>query len=450
MLTTSRATSSTGDWHSLSGWGRSPSSSSLVIRPSDLSGLTEAVTDAGEHIARGLGRSYGDAAQLAGGTVVDMTAIQGIDLDPATGVVTAMAGTSLGEILDLTVANGWFLPVTPGTHHVTLGGAIAADVHGKNHHRDGSFGAHIDSLQMLTSDGRVMDMRPGSESFAATLGGMGLTGVIISATFRLIPIETAAMSVHTDATPDLPTTMQSLVDSDTDFRYSVAWSDLSDRRGRGLVMSADHASADEVPGYPRAPGAENRAISLPDWFPGVVNRVTVNAFNKIWYALGLRRTGRRIESLDSFFYPLDRVGDWNRLYGEKGFLQYQFVVPNDREDALLRIAGILASMATPVSLAVLKRMGDASSGHLSFPMPGWTLAVDLPLGDPDLGRILDECDSKVADAGGRVYLAKDSRLRRHLVEEMYPNTVAWREAKARIDPEGRLRSNLSLRLGLAG
>jgi decaprenylphospho-beta-D-ribofuranose 2-oxidase len=448
VLTTSRTTSTTGEWQSLSGWGRSPSTSSQVVRPSNLADLADVVTDGGKHIARGMGRSYGDAAQLAGGTVVDMTAIQGVDLDSDTGMVTAMAGTSIGEILNVTVPQGWFLPVTPGTRHVTLGGAIAADVHGKNHHRDGSFGAHIESLQMLIHDGRIVEMRPGSESFSATLGGMGLTGVIIEATFRLIPVESAAMSVHTVATPDLPTTMQSLLESDTDFRYTVAWTDLSDLRGRGLVMSADHASADEVPGRRREPDGGSHAISLPDWFPGVVNKVTVNVFNRLWYTLGHRRTGRRIESLDSFFYPLDRVGAWNRLYGQKGFLQYQFVVPHDSEGTLLEIAGILSRMATPVSLAVLKRMGDASTGHLSFPMPGWTLAVDMPLGDTDLGRILDECDSKVADAGGRVYLAKDSRLRHQLVEEMYPNAATWREAQSRLDPEGRMRSNLSLRLGL--
>ena len=448
MLTESRRISYSGGWHSLSGWGRSPATSSRVIRPTDLAGLGDAVADAKEHLARGLGRSYGDAAQLAGGTVVDMTAIQGVDLDPDNGIVTAMAGTSLGEILEVTVPRGWFLPVTPGTRHVTLGGAIAADVHGKNHHRDGSFGAHVESLQMITGDGRVVDLSSGSEHFSATLGGMGLTGVITSASFRLIPIETAAMTVDTVATPDLATTMQLLLESDARYRYSVAWADLSDHRGRGLIMSARHASASEVPGQTPGQRRVSHAMSLPDWCPGVVNNFTVDIFNRLWYTLGHRRAGRRIESLDSFFYPLDRVRAWNRLYGAKGFLQYQFVVPHDHGDTVLEIAETLAQTATPVSLAVLKRMGAASSGYLSFPMPGWTLAVDMPLGDPDLGRTLDECDAKVATAGGRVYLAKDSRLRRQFVEEMYPNFSSWRAAQVSLDPDRRLRSNLSLRLGL--
>ncbi|HEX6301438.1 MAG TPA: FAD-binding oxidoreductase [Acidimicrobiia bacterium] len=420
-----------------------------MVRPRDLADLSNVIADGREQIGRGLGRSYGDAAQIAGGTVVDMTAITGVDLDPDSGVVTALAGTSLTEILAATVPQGWFLPVTPGTHHVTLGGAIAADVHGKNHHRDGSLGNHVESLQMITSDGRSVDLRPGSELFATTLGGMGLTGLITNATLRLIPIETTAMSVHTTTTRDLATTIEELLDSDTHYRYSVAWADLSHRKGRGLVMSANHATVDEVPGpLPTQYRGEAALVSLPDWCPGVVNRLTVNIFNRMWYALGKRRTGRRIESLGSFFYPLDRIGVWNRLYGEKGFLQYQFVVPLGHEKIVMEVAETLKRMPTPVSLAVLKRMGGASPGYLTFPLPGWTLAVDMPLGDPGLGRTLDECDSKIAAAGGRVYLAKDSRLRREVVEDMYPNLSTWRRHQARLDPEGRLRSNLSLRLGL--
>jgi decaprenylphospho-beta-D-ribofuranose 2-oxidase len=277
---------------------------------------------------------------------------------------------------------------------------------------------------------------------------MGLTGLITRATLRLIPIETTFMSVRTTATPNLATTMEELLESDIHYRYSVAWADLSHRKGRGLVMAANHATMDEVPGPLPAQYREEDLISLPDWCPGLVNSFTVNIFNRMWYALGKRQIGSQIESLGSFFYPLDRIGVWNRLYGEMGFLQYQFVVPLGHEDIVLEIAEVLMQMPTPVSLAVLKRMGESSPGYLAFPMPGWTLAVDMPLGDPDLGRTLDECDSKVAAAGGRVYLAKDSRLRREFVEEMYPNLSTWRHAQARLDPEGRLRSNLSLRLGL--
>ena len=448
MLTSSRPVTSIGEWNSLSGWGRLPSTSSRVVRPHDLADVFEVMADGTDQIARGLGRSYGDAAQLAGGTVVDMTAIRGIDLDPESGVVTAMAGTSLNEILEVTVPQGWFLPVTPGTRHVTLGGAIAADVHGKNHHRDGSLGNHVEALQMITSDGHRVDLRPGSEPFASTLGGMGLTGLITSATLRLTPIETIAMSVDTTATPDLVTTMGELLESDTHYHYSVAWTDLAHRKARGLVMAANHAKVEEVPGPLPGRYRGDDLFSLPDWCPGVVNNFTVNMFNRMWYALGRRRTGRRIESLGSFFYPLDRIGVWNRLYGGMGFLQYQFVVPLGHEDTLLEIAGMLTRMPTPVSLAVLKRMGEASPGYLTFPIPGWTLAIDMPLGDPELGRTLDECDSKVAAAGGRVYLAKDSRLRREFVAEMYPKLSTWRRAQAQLDPAGRLRSNLSLRLGL--
>jgi decaprenylphospho-beta-D-ribofuranose 2-oxidase len=449
VLTSHRPATAERELRSLSGWGGWPATTSEVVRPTDVADLAEIVANGREHIARGLGRSYGDAAQLAGGTVVDMTALSHIDLDTDAGTVTALAGTSLGKILEHVVPRGWFLPVTPGTRHVTVGGAIAADVHGKNHHRDGSFGRHVESLELITGDGRVIEATPGGEAFSATVGGMGLTGVITKATFRLIAIETGAMSVHTTSAPDLPTVMQALHDTDARYPYSVAWLDLCDRgRGRGLVMGANHSSAEEVSGLGQEAFDSVDTLTVPDWSPRMINNSTVNLFNRVWDALGRRRTGTTIESLTSYFYPLDRIGSWNRLYGRKGFLQYQFVVPHDQESVLLDIAEKLAEAPTPVALAVLKQMGDRSPGYISFPMQGWTLAVDMPLGDPDLVRVLDECDLKVANGGGRVYLAKDSRLRPALAEEMYPNISTWRAARARLDPEGRLRSNLSQRLDL--
>jgi decaprenylphospho-beta-D-ribofuranose 2-oxidase len=451
VLTTSRQPAPTPEPRSLTGWGRRPSTTSDVISPGDVSSVVEVASNASPHIPRGLGRSYGDAAQLAGGVVVDMTSIKGLQVDEDAGTVTAFAGTSLGEILDVIVPKGWFLPVVPGTRHVTVGGAIAADVHGKNHHRDGALSAHVETFNLVTGDGRIVKATPGSEPFAATVGGMGLTGMITEATFRLIPIETGAMSTHTTWALNLPGVMEDLLEADVRHQYSVAWLDLSPGgRGRGLVTGADHASKDEAAGFPtrKSAGSRRLTMTVPTWNPAVVNALTVGVFNRLWNELGRRRAGTRIESLDSFFFPLDRIGEWNRLYGKKGFLQYQFVVPLDREDVLMDVTKTLVSMDTPVSLAVLKRMGVRSSGYLSFPAPGWTLAVDMPLGDPSLRQTLDECDLEIAAAGGRVYLAKDSRLRRGLVDEMYPEIPLWREAQARLDPGRRLRSNLSERLGL--
>jgi decaprenylphospho-beta-D-ribofuranose 2-oxidase len=451
VLTTNRPGAQTPEARSLTGWGRRPSTTSEVISPGDIDMVVEVASNASWHIPRGLGRSYGDAAQLAGGVVVDMTSIKGIRVDDSAGTLTALAGTSLAEIFDVIVPRGWFLPVVPGTRHVTVGGAIAADVHGKNHHRDGSLSAHIESFDLVTGDGRVVRATPVTEPFSATVGGMGLTGTITEATLRPIPIETSAMLTQTSWAPDLPAAMEGLLEADIRHQYSVAWLDLTPGgRGRGLVMGADHARTEEAPRFAtqRSTGSRRRAMTVPAWNPPLVNTLTVGVFNRLWNELGRRRVGTRIESLDSFFFPLDRIGDWNRLYGKRGFLQYQFVVPLDREEVLLEVTETLVSMDTPVSLAVLKRMGVRSSGYLSFPSPGWTLAVDMPLGDPSLRHTLDEFDLKVADAGGRVYLAKDSRLRPGLVDEMYPEIPLWREAQARLDPGRRLRSNLSERLGL--
>lgn len=451
MLTTSRPELRAPETRSLTGWGGWPSTTSAVITPGDIRAVVEVASNTSPHIPRGLGRSYGDAAQLAGGVVVDMTSIKGINVDEAAGTVTALAGTSLADILDAIIPRGWFLPVVPGTRHVTVGGAIAADVHGKNHHRDGSLSAHLETFDLVTGDGRIVKATAGTEPFAATVGGMGLTGTITEATLRLIPIETAAMSNHTTWAPDLPAAMEGLAEADIRHRYSVAWLDLTrGGRGRGLVMGADHARIDEAPrfAFPRSTSAGSRTVTVPAWNPPLINAFTVAAFNRLWNGLGRRRTGPRIESLQSFFFPLDRIGDWNRLYGKRGFLQYQFVVPLDREDVLMDVTEALVSMDTPVSLAVLKRMGVRSSGYLSFPSPGWTLAVDMPLGNPGLRDTLDAADMKVAEAGGRVYLAKDSRLKPGLVDEMYPEIPLWREAQARLDPGRRLRSNLSERLDL--
>jgi decaprenylphospho-beta-D-ribofuranose 2-oxidase len=421
------------------------------MRPVDPTQLIGIQPSSAGYIPRGLGRSYGDAAQLGGGTVIEMTGLNEFLLDESTGLLTAQAGTALGDILATTVPRGWFLPVVPGTKHVTLGGAIAADVHGKNHHRDGSFGSHVSWCELVTSDRRVLKLTPGTEEFEATTGGMGLTGTISSLAVRLAPIESAWMTVDTETAPDIVSVMERLIDIDDEKRYSVAWLDLGPKkRGRGVVMGGDHARVEELPERikRRIAGKGGGGVSLPRALPGVINEATVRAFNGLWYSRTPKRESGRIESLDSFFFPLDRISGWNRLYGKRGFLQYQFVVPDDEPDTVVAVAERLARAGVPVALAVLKRMGPSAGGPLSFPMPGWTLALDLPLGDTSLSSILDECDDDVARAGGKVYLAKDSRLRAGVAREMYRMLPAWREVRSSLDPHQRLRSNLSQRLGL--
>lgn len=408
-------------------------------------------------IARGLGRSYGDAAQCAGGTVLDMHALGGVGkVNPQSGVVEVGGGTPLDVLVQHFLPEGWFLPVTPGTRQVTIGGAIAADVHGKNHHRDGSFGCHVTSMNLVTPTGSHM-IGPDDPTglFWASVGAMGLTGVITRATLRLLAVETDQMVVDTDRFEDLESVMAEMERGDAGYRYSVAWVDCTGRgrrRGRSILTRAEHARRADLPPARRhrrsaAPGPPHLSAGcLPPL--RLLNPATIAAFNEIWYRRAPRHRQGELQPIGRFFYPLDGVADWNRLYGPAGFLQYQYTVSHGRGDVVARTIELLTSARVPSFLAVLKRFGPASPGSLSFPIPGWTLALDMPIGPPTLAALLDRLDEMVAEAGGRVYLAKDSRLRPELFEAMYPRLQELVALRRRIDPHGVLRSDLARRLGI--
>ncbi|MCS0637058.1 FAD-binding oxidoreductase [Streptomyces sp. LP05-1] len=452
-----------GDWLPVTGWGRTAPTVARVLRPRDRDELVAAVRDraapgAGRgFIARGLGRAYGDAAQNAGGTVLDLTGLARVrSLDARAGRVVCEAGTSLHRLTRMLLPLGWFVPVTPGTRQVTVGGAIAADIHGKNHHVSGSFGRHLDAFELLTADGGIRTVRPGSDLFDATTGGMGLTGAVLSATLRLLPVETSLMRVDTERARDLDDLMARLTATDHHYRYSVAWIDLLARgaaTGRAVLTRGDHAPLDALPRRARRaplafrPGAPLPAAPrfLPD---GLLNRTTVGAFNELWYRRAPRRRTGALQRLGSFFHPLDGLPHWNRVYGRGGFVQYQFVVPYGREETLRRVVRRIARRGCPSFLAVLKRFGESDPGWLSFPRPGWTLALDVPAGLPGLGAFLDELDEEVAGAGGRVYLAKDARLRPELLAAMYPRLADFRALRAELDPHAVFASDLARRLGI--
>jgi decaprenylphospho-beta-D-ribofuranose 2-oxidase len=409
-------------------------------------------------VARGLARSYGDAAQNAGGHVLDMTAADRVlDVDPATGEIEVEAGISLDRLMTLFVPQGWFVPVTPGTRYVTVGGAIAADIHGKNHHRVGSFAQHVRWLDLLTADGTVRRVGPeqDAELFWATAGGMGLTGVIVRARVRMKPIGSSRVVVDTDRTPDLDTLLTLLTETDHLYDYSVAWIDClagGRRMGRSVLTRGRFARAEELPARLQAdPLRYSGAVRLsaPDVFPsGLLNRATVAAFNELWFRKSPRRRRDQIQGIPAFFHPLDGVGEWNRIYGRRGFVQYQFVVPFGQEDALRQAMRRISSSGTASFLAVLKRFGEGNPGPLSFPAPGWTLALDIPVGGAGLAGLLDGLDELVADAGGRIYLAKDSRARPELVERMYPGLDRFRAVRRQVDPDGVFTSDLARRLAL--
>lgn len=439
---------------SLTGWGRTSPSSASVVAARDAQEVVRAVRTAGARgvIARGLGRSYGDVAQNGGGLVLDMTGLNRIlRLDDERGRVTVEAGCSFAELIDACLPRGWFVPVTPGTSHVTVGGAIAADVHGKNHHRDGSIGRHIVEIVLVDPSGEARRLGPESEPelFWATVGGLGLTGVIVEATLDLIPVETSVMRVDLERTNDLDETFERLSATDRLYRYSVSWIDCS-RRGRSILIQGDHARTSDANGRrheaPRLAGGTARRVPPGISLGPLLRSRAVAAFNEVHFRRA-RDVDGGLEALAPFFFPLDAVSDWNRLYGRGGFLQYQFVVPFEREDVVRTAISTLAAAGASQTLAVLKRLGTAD-GMLSFPMPGWTLAVDVALPVRGLGRVLDELDDLVAGAGGRVYLAKDSRLRPERLERMYPRLAEWRRVQAAIDPDGRMQCDLARRLRL--
>ncbi|MET9253450.1 FAD-binding oxidoreductase [Streptomyces sp. NPDC003717] len=443
----------------VTGWGRTAPTVARVIRPRTYQEAADAVRDCGARggIPRGLGRAYGDAAQNAGGAVLDMTGLDRIHvIDADDGTVLCDAGISLHRLMEVLLPLGWFVPVTPGTRYVTVGGAIGADIHGKNHHVSGSFARHVLAFEMLTADGEVRSVRQGTPLFDATTGGMGLTGVILTATVRLQPVESALMSVDTERAADLDDLMARLTATDHRYRYSVAWIDLLARgaaTGRAVLTRGDHAPLDALDARARRDPLAFRTSRLPaapDVIPsGLLSRTTVGLFNELWYRKAPRapRTGQ-LQRISTFFHPLDGVPHWNRVYGRGGFVQYQFVVGHGQEEALRRIVGRISAHRCPSFLAVLKRFGEADPGWLSFPVPGWTLALDVPAGLPGLGGFLDELDAEVAAAGGRVYLAKDSRLRPELLAGMYPRLDDFRALRAELDPRGVFTSDLSRRLAL--
>jgi decaprenylphospho-beta-D-ribofuranose 2-oxidase len=448
----------TAETQILTGWGRTRPVSAQVLRPASLEQLQELIREAPPRslIARGLGRSYGDAAQLRDAAVIELTAFQRISLDPATATVTAGAGVSFNQLLREIVPAGFFLPVTPGTRNVTVGGAIAADVHGKNHHIDGSFGNHVRGLLLVDGHGHLRDLQPGGDSsaeeqamFWATIGGMGLTGVIVEATFSLIPITSSLISVDTMRFQDLEVLMAAMVEADSHYRYSVAWVDSLDPRGRGVLTCGDHAPAVQLdPSQQGDPLAyDPKALaSAPPFLPGgLLNKLTVRAFNEAWFRKAPKRRVKELQAIAPFFHPLDGVQDWNRIYGPAGFLQYQFAVPDGAAHLVPRTLEALRRVGAPSFLTVLKRFGPSNPGLLSFPMPGWTLAADVSAAVPGLLDVLNQLDEEVAAAGGRLYLAKDSRQLGAMVRRTYPRLEEWQRLRAQMDPRGVLDSDLAQR-----
>ncbi len=442
----------------LAGWGRTAPSAARLVAVGDRDGAVAAVRQAGRRgvVGRGLGRAYNDAAQNAGGLVADATGLGAIAWhDRPAGLVRVGAGVSIDALIRWALTQGWFVPVSPGTRQVTVGGAIAADIHGKNHHRSGSWGAHTTEITLVDGEGGVRVLGPTTTPgpFGATVGGLGLTGLVVEAVLRLTPVATSRVTVDTERAADLDDVLDRMASRDHEYAYSVAWIDLLARGaslGRSVLTRGDFASpADLRDGDDPLAFDPLGPVPAPPWVPpGLLNRATIGAFNEAWFRRAPVERRGELQTVGAFFHPLDAVEGWNRLYGRAGFVQWQGVVPFAATETLREVVGRLSAARVPTFLAVLKRFGPGSDAPLSFPAEGWTLALDVPAGVDGLAGLLDGLDELVVGAGGRLYLAKDGRVRPELVPVMYPRLDEWRHERARLDPEGRFRSDLGRRLGL--
>lgn len=447
----------------ISGWGRFPRLDCRITTPRGDADVRMAVASGRNGgpgnapvIARGNGRSYGDSALQPCGTLDMRRMNRLLSFDPSTGQLVAEAGVLLADIITAFLPRGWWPVVTPGTRFVTLGGMIAADVHGKNHHRDGSFGHHLDWIDVMGQDGRVLRCSPEEDPdlFAATIGGMGLTGIILRAAFRLRPVESGWIRQQSLALPDLASTLDAF-DRHAEAAYSVAWIDcLAEGAdlGRSILTIGDHASRADLPRRLQKRPFDvpaRRNLTLPVDLPGfLLNRHSVRLFNHSYYQRHAGRAGSALVGWESFFYPLDALSGWNRLYGRRGFVQYQCVLPLAASATGLRaLISRIAASGRGSFLAVLKRMGPEGRGRISFPMEGYTLALDFPA-TPAALALLRELDAIVLAHGGRFYLAKDSRLAADTLARSDARIDAFRAFRAGAGLPIRFQSRQSERLCL--
>jgi len=428
------------------GWGRYPRLDCHATQPKTAAECAHTVASVGSLIARGLGRSYGDSS-LAEEVLQTRYLDQMLEFDAGQGLLTCAAGVSLQEILQTFVPRGWFLPVTPGTRFVTVGGAIASDVHGKNHHAAGSFSRHVSAMEILLGNGECVIATPTQrrDLFESTCGGMGLTGVILKASLRLQRVRSSLIRVTTVKAPDLQTALYEFERNES-ATYSVAWIDCLARGrslGRSILMLGEHAN--EGPLVVSA--AQPRSVHL-EFTGALVNAFTVRMFNALYFHKNFRATRSRMVPLEPYFYPLDALADWNRLYGRRGFLQYQFVIPKEAGPAGLRgLIERIAASGQGSFLAVLKLLGRGNGYPLSFPFEGYTLALDFKA-EPAVFDLLRELDSQVLDLGGRLYLAKDGRMSQATFQAGYPKWMEFEAVRAKYHAHGKFSSAQSRRLGL--
>ena len=461
----------------LVGWSRTTPVTGHVLSTPDVEVIAKAVAQVADAdadkpsylrrgvIARGLGRSYNESAQNTGGLTVDMTPLHRIhDIDVDTAVVDVDGGVSLDELMQAALPFGLWVPVLPGTRQVTIGGAIAHDIHGKNHHSQGSFGNHVLEMDLLVADGRILTLRPdGSPDdedgslFWATVAGIGLTGIILRAKIQMKRTESAYFIADTAQTHNLKETIDlHLADGFEDgYEYASGWFDTISappKLGRGTFSRGNLAKLDELPEkYRKDPLSFNNKplITFPDVFPrGLANKLSFSAVGEAYYRIGPPSEGK-VKNLAQFYHMLDVFGDWNNAYGRGGgFAQYQFIVPTGNEPEFIRLIEHIQASGHVSFLNVIKLFGDGNRAPLSFPFKGWNVCLDFPV-KRGLAEFLNDLDRRVMAMGGRLYTAKDSRTSAQSFHAMYPRIDEWRATRRAIDPTGVFMSDMGRRLDLA-
>ena len=428
----------------VTGWGKNFQSLSTRAVISNIAEAVELVSMGTPNrgmLPVGLHRSYGDSALNSGGTLIDLTELKQITIDPETAIAIVGAGVTITELERAALVHSLFPSVVPGTGNVTMGGAVAADIHGKSHHKTGAFSQSILEMTLVLSNGTQATYMPNDSEFWATVGGLGLTGIVVELQIQLRRVQSNSVDVTEQRVPDLAAMFELLRKSDQDFEHTVAWIDLSgDYRGRGVVSLGNYGSK-----YLNSnPGSEG--LSLPDLAGrNFVSPTTVRVFNEVWFRKPLKNGA---VALTKYMHPLDGVANWNRIYGAAGFLQYQFVIDDGREEIFERLFAGLRALKASSFLGVLKKFGAASNAPLSFPRPGWTLTLDYSVLVPGLESFLQKFDEELVAAGGRVYLIKDSRVAPTLVPAMYPELDKWRATRNAMDPHHLWQSDQARRLQL--
>ena len=427
------------------GWGHYSVVDAQVLKPAKVKDLNKLIKLNKKIIARGLGRSYGDSANS--NVVLDTTSLNSvIKFDPESGVILSESGVSIKEINELTIPQGWFVPVTSGTSYVTLGGAIASDIHGKNHHLDGAFSDHILSANIMLGDGEVLNISNSinSDLFQATCGGMGLTGIIISASIKLKSISSSLIKQTTIKNNSLKELLNQF-EINFSSPYSVAWLDCSNKSKsiKSLLFLGEHLKKGELIISKKKP------INIPVKFCSMfLNKHFIKIFNNAYYFKNLRKIQTTQVSLENYFYPLDSLKNWNFLYGKKGFIQYQFVIPKTNGIQILKkILDIINEHDQTPFLAVLKILGPQNKNYLSFPIEGYTLALDFKVSF-DLLKLISTLDKVIALSGGKIYLTKDAIMSKEIFRECYPKWNEFEQIRRKYKAIGKFKSHQSLRLGL--